>query len=272
MDSTTSETSSPAVRLAQSGAGATGVAVGGLVGFLVAGPVGAAVGGGAGALLQDGMRHVVGQVAERFTTATEQERIGSCLVLAYEQISTRINSGVPLREESFFRPRARRQNEKIRAEAEDLLEGVFLASRNAYEERKVKLLANFYANVVFEPAIDAAHANHVLTLANNLTYRQLVLIGIIGAQIGTDRVRQGDFRDQKSLTQLQVGVLFEIYQLVTLDLVTATDSSYILGVADIAPAKLRLQGTGAHIYNLLRPASVDVEDQAFYYEAFPLPS
>lgn len=263
---------SPGIRLAQSGAGATGVGAGALVGFLIGGPAGAIAGGATGALFQDGVKHVVGQVAERFTTQTEQERIGSCLVLAYEQIAERLNEGIPLREESFFRPRQRSQNKKIRSEAEDLLEGAFLASRNAYEERKVELLARFYANIVFQPDVDSAHANYVLTLTNSLTYRQLVLIGIIGSRLRFDTVRNGDFRGEGRLNPLQVGVMFEIYQLVTLDLVCSVDAGYMLGVADINPTKLSLQGTGAQIYNLIRPDMVDADDQQFFFEAFPLKS
>lgn len=264
-----SQEPSAGVKLAKSGIGATGVGGAALVGFLMGGPGGAVAGGAAGALLQDGLKHVVGQVAERFTTQTEQERIGSCLVLAYEQIAERLNEGIPLREESFFRPRQRGQNKKIRSEAEDLLEGAFLASRNAYEERKVELLARFYANIVFQHDVDSAHANYVLTLANNLTYRQLVLIGIIGSRLRSDTVRDGDFREEGRLNQLQVGVMFEIYQLVTLDLVCSVDAAYILGVADINPTRLSLQGTGIQIYNLLRPDMVDAEDQQFFFDAFP---
>lgn len=270
MGTRNSKESSPGIKLAQSGAGATGVAAGALIGFLVGGPVGAVAGGATGALFQDGVKHVVGQVAERFTTQTEQERIGSCLVLAYEQIAERLNEGVPLREESFFRPRQRSQNKKIRSEAEDLLEGTFLASRNAYEERKVELLARFYANIVFQPEIDSAHANYVLALTNNLTYRQLVLMGIIGSRLKLDTVRNGDFREEGRLNPLQVGVMFEIYQLVTLDLVCSVDAAYMLGVADINPANLSLQGTGVQIYNLIRPDMVDAADQQFFFDAFPL--
>lgn len=253
-------------RLIASGAGATGVAAGGLLGFMVGGPVGAVVGGAAGALLQDGVRAAVGQVAQRLITETERERVGSCLVLAYDLISQRLNNGEPLREAGFFRPREHRRQRVLRSEAEELLEGTFLAARDSYEERKVELLARFYANAAFAADLDASHLNHILNLAKLLTYRQLVIIGVLGsADLST--LRTSDFRGSGSLPPVTVGVLFEIYQMVGLDLVVSANSSYILGVADINPSLLRIQGNGAHLFNLLRPDQVPSEDQRFFFDA-----
>lgn len=56
-----SGTSAAVARLVASGAGATGVAAGGLLGFLVGGPPGAVLGGATGALLQDGVKAAVGK-------------------------------------------------------------------------------------------------------------------------------------------------------------------------------------------------------------------
>ena len=94
---------SAVTRLIASGAGATGVAAGGVAGFLIGGPDGAITGGLTGALLQDGMKAAVGEVAERLTTRTERERVGSCLVLAHELIAERLNAGQPLRDPGFFK-------------------------------------------------------------------------------------------------------------------------------------------------------------------------
>lgn len=252
-------------RLVASGSGATGVAGGGLLGFLVGGPEGAAVGGATGALLQDGIKGAVGQMADRLTTESERERVGSCLVLAHELIAQKLNAGEPLKESGFFRRRERRAQKDLRSEAEELLEGTFLAARDAYEERKVEMLARFYANAAFARDLDASHLNHVLNLAKSLTYRQLVIIGILGSQDLT-LVRVSDFRESGALPAATIGVLFEIYQMVGLDLITSADTSYMLGVSDINPSLLRLQGNGAHLFNLLRPDQVPADDQRFFLE------
>ncbi|OHU23363.1 hypothetical protein BKG77_06745 [Mycobacteroides chelonae] len=256
-------------KLIASGAGATGAAAGGVAGFLLGGPGGAVAGGVTGALLQDGMKAAVGELAERLTTRTERERVGSCLVLAHKLIVERLNAGQPLREPSFFKRRERKAQQELRSEAEELLEGTFLAARDAYEERKVEMLARFYANAAFERNVDSSHLNHILNLAKLLTYRQLVTIGIIGSHDLTS-VRASDFRGSGSLPNATIGVLYEMFQMIGLDLVVSKDSSYMMGVGDINPSLLRLQGNGAHLFNLLRPDNVSSDDQQFFYSAFPL--
>ena len=264
--------STPTTRLVASGVGAAGVGGGAVLGFIAGGPPGAFAGGAAGALLQDGMKAVVGEAALRFTSRTEQERVGSCLILAYEQIAAHLNGGQRLRDESFFRPRARKANKKLRSEAEELLEGTFLAARDAYEERKVALLANFYANIAFNGEIDSSHANHLLVLAKSLTYRQLAILGVIGQMQDRSVVRNRDFRDSSNLSTLEIGVLYEVYQMIGLDMITSIDSKYMMGLADINPANLRLQGNGAHLFNLLMLYTIDGVDRQFFFDAFkPLP-
>lgn len=236
------------------------------MGFVAGSRVGAAIGGANGALLQDGVKSAVTQVAERITTQSERERVGSCLLLAYEMIAQRMNRGEELREPRFFERRERRKQKNLRSEAEELLEGTFLAARDAYEEGKVELLARFYANAVFARDNDSSHLNHILKLAKFLTYRQLETIGILGL-LDRSAVRATDYRGGETPSPALIGVLFEIYQMVGLDLINSVDSSYMLGVADINPSMLQLQGNSAHLFNLLRPDQVSEEDRRFFFEA-----
>lgn len=262
----------PLGRMIESGAGALGITAGATAGLFVGGPIGAVAGAAAGALLQDSMKAVAGDVAARFTAETERERMGSVYLLAQEKITERLNGGQPLRSESFFRLRERKSGKKLRSEADELLEGTFLAAKNAYEERKVALLANFYANIVFRDDIDSGHANYILSLMESLTYRQLITIFLIGNRQQTGGplalVRDKDFRGGETLDSLQVGVLYELFQLAKLDLVVDSASGYILGVADIKPSSLQLQGTGAHLYNLMTPMSLDFDEYGYFINAF----
>ena len=59
-------------------------------------------------MLQDDMKGAVGEVAERLTIEREGERVGSCLILAYELVAQRLNNGELLREPGFFQRRQRR--------------------------------------------------------------------------------------------------------------------------------------------------------------------
>lgn len=261
-------TDSALAGLAQAGAGALGIGVGTTAGALIGGPVGAVLGGVSGALLQEGMKAVASDVAARFTAKTEQERMGAVYVLAQNQVVQRLNGGQEPRSESFFKPRQRKKAKQLRSEAEELLEGTFLAARKAYEERKVELLANFYTNVVFREDLDSSHANYILTLMESLTYRQLISMACIADTKLLSMVRSRSFRDEGTLNPLQIGVLFELFQLIKLGLVADSSSRYILGVADINPSELKLEGSGAELYNLMTPLTLDFEEYGYFVNAF----
>lgn len=252
----------------ESGSTALGAAAGAGIGMLIGDPSGPVIGAAAGSLLESRLRAVAGDVAARFTARTEQERMGTLYILTQNQIMRRLKAGDTPRSAAFFRPRERANLKRLRSEADELLEGAFLAAQRSYEERKIGLLANFYTNVAFRDNLDSGHANYILSLMESLTYRQLVGIFIIGNGKLPNFSRTSDFRSEESLDPLQVGVLFELYQLVKLDLIADSSSKYILGVADITPSRLILQGTGAEIFNLMGPLTLDFDEYGYFVNAF----
>ncbi len=252
----------------ESGSTALGAAAGAGIGMLIGDPSGPVIGAAAGSLLESRLRAVAGDVAARFTARTEQERMGTLYILTQNQIMRRLKAGDTPRSAVFFRPRERANLKRLRSEADELLEGAFLAAQRSYEERKIGLLANFYTNVAFRDDLDSGHANYILSLMESLTYRQLVGIFIIGNGKLPNFSRTSDFRSEESLDPLQVGVLFELYQLVKLDLIADSSSKYILGVADITPSRLILQGTGAEIFNLMGPLTLDFDEYGYFVNAF----
>lgn len=249
-------------RLVESGAGAAGVSAGTALGFIVDGVPGAMIGGTSGALLQDQFKHVAGDLAARVIGDSERERVGECLVRAHELIMERLSNGQEFRDPSFFRRSERRERAKRRSHAEQLLEGTFLAARDAYEAQKVELLARFYAHAVFS-SLDVAMLNHVLSLAQRLTYRQLIIVGLYGwrqAQRERDEsvfpLRETRLQDPPPFED-PTGLIFELYELVTLSLLAPTDNTIVLTWSQMNPSELSVHATGAHLYNCLRPDAAD---------------
>lgn len=73
-----------------------------------------------------------------------------------------------------------------------------------------------------------------------------------------------DFRESGSLRPWAIGVLFEICQMVGLDPISSTESSYLFGVADINPSLLQPQSNGAQQFNLLGLDQISEEDKFFF--------
>lgn len=149
-----------------------GAAVGAAVGFL-AGPTGTAAGAVIGAAVGEACVVVLDDLAQRFLSPKEEQRVAGVAALAIDNI----------REQLLWRER--RDDDFFEASgdspspAEEVFEGVLLAAKQEHEQLKLPYLANFYSNLVFMPYIKKAEANFLLNVAESLTYRQFCLLSLI---------------------------------------------------------------------------------------------
>jgi len=145
----------------------TGSAIGGAMGFFLAGPLGAAaagaIGTATGTLLAD--------VAGRFLSQREKARIGATAEYAFAQIQYNLNAGEEVRKDFLMK-----NLPGNRSFCEEIFEGVLLKSQREHEERKLRFLGQFYANVAFDPSCSPQQANYLLNLLDRITYQQLVMI------------------------------------------------------------------------------------------------
>jgi hypothetical protein len=110
----------------------------------------------------------------------ERARAGGALAFAAELAVTRSHAGRPVRSDDFFRVR-----EGGRSDAERLVEAVVSAARRTTEDRRVRHLGYLVAEVAVSPDIDPALAARALQLAEQCSWRQLVVLAAVGRR---DRV------------------------------------------------------------------------------------
>ncbi len=159
-----------AKRLIYAGGDIAGPAVGSAVGFLVGGPGGAALGGALGGLAS----RVVHDMANRLLSTREEIRVGAAAFYAIDGIMERLRSGCEPRQDGFFAAK-----EQGRPDAEEVFEGVLLKAKNEHEEKKVRILGSIFANTAFFTGFSAGEANHLLRIAENLTYRKMCILSLI---------------------------------------------------------------------------------------------
>jgi hypothetical protein len=156
--------------LVQAGAVITGDMVGAGVGLIFGGPVGAVLGAGAGSVLGAVAQELAGRVLGK----RERARAGAVLVYAATAIRDALGSGERLRDDGFFEERDGRSS------AQEIAEGVALAARDAFEERKLPFLGNLYANAAVHEEVDAHACATALRDATNLSWRQYTLLAAVG--------------------------------------------------------------------------------------------
>jgi hypothetical protein len=137
---------------------------------LIGGPAGALGGAALGVVLSRGLKAAV----TRFVTRREEERMGAAVALIAADAERRSGDSERPRTDGFFDDQG-----QLRPDAEELLEGVLRHAAQAYEERKVLVLANFYSGLAHDDSVDAPEAHLLLQQIAALTYRQIVALSVL---------------------------------------------------------------------------------------------
>lgn len=240
--------------LSELGGTAIGAAVGTGIGLVVAGPGGAALGAIAGGVVEKVFEWAGTEISERLLSKKESQRVKSVLELAKEKVEKNLSSGRAIRDDDFF-------DEDIdgRSSAEEILEGVLLTSQKEYEERKLVYLANLYSNIAFDKSISRQIANQLIKIAAELTYRQLVILKVIGF-FQTSPIapitKKSAFKEISGLSN--VSIASDIYALYQRSLLFSSEA--ILNAAGINPSTLSIGGYGALLYNLMGIADIPFDE------------
>jgi hypothetical protein len=242
--------------LVGAGADIVGNAVAGsAIGFMTGGPPGAVAGAITGTLAPlavNTLRLIGIDVSNRLLSPREQTRIGAVLSLAAVGIQERLAAGHQIRDDV----NTNRFGE--------LLEGSLLAARNAYEEKKIPLLANLLESSVF-PGFHMSDLLAALIMSERLSYRQLLTLAVIG-----QNCESGGFDNLYSLRTERVprivvigiseserGIMSELLYLYQVGLLAqkfehGDRTGIIRSVQDIIPADLFLSYLGLVLYRGLK--------------------
>ncbi len=257
--STETESSSRLDDLLRLGSAIAGGALAGALGFLAVGPVGGAGAAIAGILVE---RALV-DFACRQLSQRERVRSGAAAAFALAGMKAKLDAGKSPRDDGFFARKGERPSD-----AEELLEGVLQKAKNEHEERKIRCLGTFYSNVAFSPGVSSAEANHLLRVAEGLSYRQMCVLRllILKEEIPSLVLRNRDYRGPNvCLSAETISLLQEIYEMTQQGLVLCRigpGHSYeaLLGWHDVVPAGLQLAFLGERLAGLLGFSDPPYED------------
>lgn len=216
-----------------------GTSIGAGVGFVLGGPIGAL----GGAALAKAIELVGEELSNRYLSRREKERTGYCFILTCDKIKRKLESGEKIQNPNFF---TEKSNE--RAPISEITEGVLIAAQKEYQEKKLPYFSNLLANIAFSN-MDLAQANLLLSLSQKLSYSQFCLLTLF-SNSQKFNLKVGDYRGGSIKNYKTISILQESYELYSLGLLNASGEA-LLGLGDINPSKMKLQGSGAVLYSLL---------------------
>ena len=194
--------------LIDNGAEITGAISGAALGLVLAGPPGAIAGAALSPVVSTVLKKIGENVSNNILGPREKIKVGATYALALEEISTRLANGESPREDGFFEASG-----NDRSSAETILEGTLLKSRDEHEEKKLKFYSHFLANLTFDSDVTFYHANTLLKIAEQLSYRQLCIIALFKTKGQVEMKKWGKTFNQTDEVQKYRDFYYELMNL-----------------------------------------------------------
>lgn len=236
---------------AEYGGIAAGAAIGGIIGTAIAGPAGSVLGALVGTGLEKAFTWAGKEIRERCLSTSENQKIGTVYELAKNKIEENLKAGKHLRTDEFMECES-----QSRPAYEELLESTLFAAQRECEEKKLKYIANLYANINFEIPqrwgmnIDSQAANKLMKIVSELSYREIAILAVIGryqnGSLTKPPRRENIFHN---INQQKNYIASEVFDLYCRGLVYSDE--IILYAGAMNPQKLNLNGYGAALFNLM---------------------
>lgn len=152
------------------------VAIAAGAGALTGGPVGAGAGAGAVAIKETIKRVRGDSFGGAALARLQSDRVGEAVEEASRVVQAMIMQGHDPRRDWFDE-----DDGKLRSSLPgiELLEGTLIAAANEFERRKVKLIANLWSQLAFNPSIDFEASVLLLKTGNDLSYHQLAILATL---------------------------------------------------------------------------------------------
>jgi len=241
-------------QLAEAGTNTAGALSGAVVGAVVGGVDGAAI----GALTGEFVRMASTMISHKLLPQRQRTRIQEVVRLAMAAISQLQAEGSQPRNDGFFEARDRGDSP-----AQEIAEGVLQVARDAYEQKKVPLLATFLAHLAFHPEVAPEQGNFLVRTIDQLTYEQIALLALL-ARSSEFGVTERPFHDLGSLSALaggdRISLQLELWDIYRRGLVQAPGIGMWLNWTEIAPGKMQVVGAGTNLYELMRLADFDRDE------------
>lgn len=247
------------------GAELIGASIGSAIGT-VGGMQGAVIGASIGVVISKGLSDFAG----RMLSHKERDRVNTVVDLVKIGIQTRIENGDQLRADGFFEC-----NETNRTKAEELFEGILIKCKNEYEEKKLKYISKIFEKVAFDRSIEPEHANQVLNIAEQLSYRQLTILAFVEQNTrqefkvhgGQNRELvfnlRGAYEEEFSFTHDLQFLLQDFLVLERHGLIFRKDNCMALTFQSVAPSLMILTQIGTTYYELLNLSEMPFEEFEF---------
>jgi hypothetical protein len=113
--------------------------------------------------------------------------------------------------------------------------------------------------------VNKSQANHLIKTAQDLSWSQLCILAVVKKK-NLFQLKQGDYRDG-NITKIQIFLASQAADLYHKGLINFSGEA-LLGLSDVNPGKMEIQGVGLYIYQLMELVEIPDSDLKDIVEAF----
>ncbi|RRV08721.1 hypothetical protein EGJ22_21345 [Pseudomonas sp. p99-361] len=239
-----------AVSLLKKGSGIAGASVGSVVSALIGAAVAGPAGTTAGAAVAKACEFVIEDIAHRMLSSREQQKVGGVAALAIDGIRERLLWDSP-RKDGFFE----RKEDDQPSPCEEIFEGVLLAAKQEHERKKLEYVARFFTNLVFTPDFQPAEANHLIAIAETLTYQQFCILAVV-ANRDAFALRSEEWPERGVIPTDKLDLAHQAFYLYQRQFLVSIDpqqgqAGFVYNIARTLPTHCHLSPTGLRIVDIL---------------------
>ena len=208
-----------------------------------------------GDLITNSAERAISSAVQKQLARREQGRIGFALEITVKKIVDNQNKKLTINN-NFFN-----KEEERRSAADEIFEQTLLVSQKEHEEQKIEYYGNLLGNILFCKQIDKSRSNHLIKIANDLTYTQLLIISVLYKNSSKEpyRLKSKDYRNGVRIANETLFILSEIMELYHKGLILLPNDT-LLGITCINPGKMEVQGVGNFLYSLMELNTLPKEE------------
>ena len=143
-------------------------------------------------------------------------------------------------------------NDENKLLIEELFEGIIISAKNEHEDNKLKYYGYLLGNIIFKENLDRDEFNRLIKISRNLSYCQIKLINmyVISQMIQVPILKREDYTKTGVGSYKLLGILQDTLDMIQKSILNGS-GNLVLDVVQINPSKIKVQGMGTLLYNLM---------------------
>ncbi len=190
---------------------------------------------------------IIEEINENIYSVKENKKILSTLYFSLNAVKENLEKNMVIQENYL-----KAINDENKLLIEELFEGIIISAKNEHEDNKLKYYGYLLGNIIFKENLDRDEFNRLIKISRNLSYCQIKLINmyVISQMIQVPILKREDYTKTGVGSYKLLGILQDTLDMIQKSILNGS-GNLVLDVVQINPSKIKVQGMGTLLYNLM---------------------